>query len=317
MATQTVYSAQSSSSKPRPSFPVHSFPQSSGTATAPTTSSVFKAPAHKHAHHLHSIPPREKSTRTLIIDHMLWLHARTRLQQARAELGMTVSIPDEAEPNSTTEKSMEDPELLSDGEDSAKLKFRTVDQPPDGRFAEEDEYMSNQNVTVAHTLRLRADGFEKVLTAMLDQPPEVQPPYSDEDAPRTPPAIHGSGEHHFPNGVRLRLALGTLINDLFARDIPTPLSATSSNTPASKLRSSATPSMSPLTSRSALPPPALSLDRDAEMESDVDPKNLPPSLILLSSVSNYTLGSVRDIDSILNPPSDEDNNILPSFSAFA
>ena len=38
--------------------------------------SSFRAPAHKHAHHLHSIPPREKSTRTLIIDHMLWVHGR-------------------------------------------------------------------------------------------------------------------------------------------------------------------------------------------------------------------------------------------------
>ena len=39
--------------------------------------SSFRAPAHKHAHHLHSIPPREKSTRTLIIDHMLWAHGRS------------------------------------------------------------------------------------------------------------------------------------------------------------------------------------------------------------------------------------------------
>ena len=37
-------------------------------------------------HFLHSIPPREKSTRTLIIDHMLWVHGRTRFAQARAEL---------------------------------------------------------------------------------------------------------------------------------------------------------------------------------------------------------------------------------------
>lgn len=51
----------------------------SSTGTAPGASSTFaqtsfRAPAHKHAHHLHSIPPREKSTRTLIIDHMLWVH---------------------------------------------------------------------------------------------------------------------------------------------------------------------------------------------------------------------------------------------------
>lgn len=48
-----------------PSGPSSGFPQAS-----------FQAPAHKHAHHLHSIPPREKSTRTLIIDHMLWVHGQ-------------------------------------------------------------------------------------------------------------------------------------------------------------------------------------------------------------------------------------------------
>ena len=52
---------------------------------------TYKPPAHKHAHRLHSIPPREKSTRTLILDHLLWEHARTRMQQARAELGMKVT----------------------------------------------------------------------------------------------------------------------------------------------------------------------------------------------------------------------------------
>ena len=41
---------------------------------------AFKPPAHKHAHHLHSIPPREKSTRTaLIIDHILWVHGTLHL----------------------------------------------------------------------------------------------------------------------------------------------------------------------------------------------------------------------------------------------
>ena len=45
--------------------------------------SSFRAPAHKHAHHLHSIPPREKSTRTLIIDHMLWVHGGTFLSLFR------------------------------------------------------------------------------------------------------------------------------------------------------------------------------------------------------------------------------------------
>lgn len=63
-----------------------SFVASTSPSTVPGTSAhgaaastshqkpAFRAPAHKHAHHLHSIPPREKSTRTLIIDHMLWAH---------------------------------------------------------------------------------------------------------------------------------------------------------------------------------------------------------------------------------------------------
>jgi hypothetical protein len=50
-----------------------SSPIASGSSSNLAQSS-FRAPAHKHAHHLHSIPPREKSTRTLIIDHMLWVH---------------------------------------------------------------------------------------------------------------------------------------------------------------------------------------------------------------------------------------------------
>jgi hypothetical protein len=39
-----------------------------------TVPSVFRVPGHKNAHHLHSIPLREKSTRTLIVDYMLRVH---------------------------------------------------------------------------------------------------------------------------------------------------------------------------------------------------------------------------------------------------
>jgi hypothetical protein len=54
---------------------------SSPSTTLPQSS--FRAPAHKHAHHLHSIPPREKSTRTLIIDHMLWVHGERFLNHPK------------------------------------------------------------------------------------------------------------------------------------------------------------------------------------------------------------------------------------------
>ena len=74
-------------------------PTSTVTAPAPapiivdaTGSVSYKAPAHKHAHHLHSIPPREKTAKTLILDHMLWQHIRARFLQARSELGLPPTL---------------------------------------------------------------------------------------------------------------------------------------------------------------------------------------------------------------------------------
>lgn len=52
----------------------------------------FVAPAHPQSHHLHTLPPREKTTRTLILDHTAWRHGRTRFAQGRCELGMDVRI---------------------------------------------------------------------------------------------------------------------------------------------------------------------------------------------------------------------------------
>jgi hypothetical protein len=71
------------------------------TVTAPALAPIivdaagsvsYKAPAHKHAHHLHSIPPREKTAKTLILDHMLWQHIRARFLQARSELGLPPTL---------------------------------------------------------------------------------------------------------------------------------------------------------------------------------------------------------------------------------
>jgi hypothetical protein len=58
----------------------------------------YKAPAHKHAHHLHSIPPREKSTRTLIIDHMLWVHGRSPNHKFRVQVFYGFTRQDEIRP---------------------------------------------------------------------------------------------------------------------------------------------------------------------------------------------------------------------------
>lgn len=300
---------------------MHSSPQASGSALGGGPS-AFKAPAHKHAHHLHSIPPREKSTRTLILDHMLWVHARTRLQQARAELGMTITGQGDDGDGANVDGELGEQDLPSDGEDVMMLKFGAKERQRDLRLPEEDDHLTTQNLALAQALRLRGDGVEKVLTAMLDQPPEVQPPYSDEDTPRTPPAIHGVGEHHFPNGVRLRLALSTLVNDLFARDVPTPLSPTSSNTPSTKPRITSTPSTSPVLSTLSKPnqppTPYMSLyDRDGEDETMEN--RLPLSIAPLAAISSYTRRTSRDD---LTPGASrvtEGNGggtTLPSFSSF-
>ncbi|KAL0953157.1 hypothetical protein HGRIS_004420 [Hohenbuehelia grisea] len=192
----------------------------------------FKAPAHKHAHHLHSIPPREKSTRTLIIDHMLWVHGRTRFAQARAELGMTDRT---GGPSSLhyahrqrPENYEEDDEVGSEGEEADYLKTRAGDSTQSGHPPrdDEDERIRKQDLVLARSLRLRAEGLEKVVTSMLEQPPPVHHPINEEDlwSPPTSPKLKASRSdpHTLPNGVRLRLSLGTMINDLFARQAPPP-----------------------------------------------------------------------------------------------
>ncbi|KAG2133562.1 uncharacterized protein EDB93DRAFT_885376 [Suillus bovinus] len=210
---------------------------SSSSSSNPTNGSrPFKAPAHKHAHHLHSIPPREKSTRTLIIDHMLWVHGRTRFTQARAELGMTDRTGGPSSPNyryrERPESYEEDDDVSSDGENVEMLKAREGG-PNHPHNEDEDNRRQKQDLTLARTLRLRAIGLEKVVTSMLDQPPPVHPILDDDlNTPPTSPQRPESQQspqrgasnhpHTLPNGVRLRLALGTVINDLFARQAPTP-----------------------------------------------------------------------------------------------
>ncbi|KAJ7193911.1 hypothetical protein GGX14DRAFT_587272 [Mycena pura] len=205
---------------------------SSSAATAPGAPNAFRAPAHKHAHHLHSIPPREKSTRTLIIDYMLSVHGRTRFAQARAELGMTDRTGGPGTPQYAhryrPENYDEEDEEGSDGEDPVTLKARAGD-PGRPHNDDEDERLRAQDLVLARALRLRAEAVEKVVASMLDQPP---PPHTilAEDLLLTPPTspriyptnARAQDPHALPNGVRLRLALGTMINDLFARQAPVP-----------------------------------------------------------------------------------------------
>ncbi|KAG8991675.1 hypothetical protein FRB94_012319 [Tulasnella sp. JGI-2019a] len=138
--------------------------------TTGSSMTTFKPPQHKHAHHLHSIPPREKSTRTLILDHMLWLHSKARFGQVSVELNL-------------------------DGEKS---------------------------VPAAKALKARADGLEKMLSAMLSQPPEEVEAWDAEDPLSQDTALHiptsPSSPSILPNGIRLRIALARLMNDLYAQD---------------------------------------------------------------------------------------------------
>ena len=281
------------------------FPSSSTSNTAPHP---FKAPAHKHAHHLHSIPPREKSTRTLIIDHMLWVHGRTRFTQARAELGMTDRTGGSSSPNyrhrERPESYDEDDEVSSDGENVEILKAREGG-PGHPHNDDEDNRRQKQDLTLARSLRLRAIGLEKVVTSMLDQPPPVHPIFDDD--PTTPPTSpkrpdslqsplqrHNSHPHTLPNGVRLRLALGTVINDLFARQAPPPPYRhhhhpppiiVSSNGSDQASSSGLTPGNSPAIRRAS----PVSGRGSSISSAPGAIGSLPPSVVLLSQVSAAAL----------------------------
>ena len=256
-----------------------------GISTGGSGSSVplasFRAPAHKHAHHLHSIPPREKSTRTLIIDHMLWVHGtlsrsslsvllmsetvgRTRFAQARAELGMTDRTGGPSSSNyahrKRPEQYEEEDEVRSDGENAGCLRAR-AGGPGHPHNDDEDERQSRQDLLLARALRLRAEDLEKVVTSMLDQPPPI-PPITSSEHILTPPAsprIKQPDIHRLPNGVRLRLALGTIINDLFARQAPPPPYRHSHSSPSS------TPGQTPPT--------------------PITPSELPDALLQLATIS--------------------------------
>jgi hypothetical protein len=195
----------------------------SGNAQGPSgQATTFIAPAHKHAHHLHSIPPREKSTRTLIIDHLLWVHCRTRFAQARAELGMTDRTGGSSSPNyvhrERPENYEEEDEAFSDGEDVGVLRARSTWMRDD-----EEERLTAQDLQLSKSLRTRSESVEKVVDSMLNQPPALHPLHPDDlsDTINSPKQQNTRGTnshpHVLPNGVRLRIALATLINDFFAR----------------------------------------------------------------------------------------------------
>lgn len=310
------------------SFPVFSSAQPASTGpplpqsspSAPAGPRSFKAPAHKHAHHLHSIPPREKSTRTLIIDHMLWVHARTRFVQARAELGMTDRTGGPSSPHfpfrERPEQYDEEDEVSSDGEDVDQLKARAAGHG-DTNNEDEDTRMQKQDFGLARSLRLRAIALEKVVTSMLDQPPPLHsvPPIDDESQspPASPkgresqPTPKASHPHTLPNGVRLRLALGTVINDLFARQAliapyrhhhhPPPIvvsTSLSEKGSAESLSSNSSPVLQNLS-----PHPSTCTSQSSGGVIGV----LPPSLIALASISGASGAQTFPFPSTMPVPS--------------
>jgi hypothetical protein len=147
------------------------------------------------------------------------------------------------------------------------------------------EMTSQQDLPYARRLRQRADSLEYVVTSMLEQlPRDILFPQDEPIAPR---------KQILPNGVRFRLALSTVINDLFARHPPvqrhlrfqgsmptlSSSSASGSNSGASSSRRTTQSSLSSST------PSSVSLLR------------LPQSLVPLLSVS----GTATSASSALSP----------------
>jgi hypothetical protein len=163
---------------------------------------------------------------------MLWVHGRTRFAQVRAELGMTDRTGGPSSDNYVhrfrPENFEEDDQQQSDGEEVNALMATSSGSP--GHSNNDEVRRKKQDVGLAKSLRLRAESLEKVVTSMLDQPPAIHPVIEDDlltlppsPAAQPQPTRRERHPHTLPNGVRLRLALDTVINDLFSRsDIPQP-----------------------------------------------------------------------------------------------
>ncbi|ETW83342.1 hypothetical protein HETIRDRAFT_474499, partial [Heterobasidion irregulare TC 32-1] len=202
----------------------------------------------------------------------------------------------------------EDAEAPSDGEDVAALLAR-AGGPGHPHDEDEEARMARQDFVLARKLRLRAEGIEKVVASMLEQPPQDHPFPDDEPllppaptSPRQPlvphvptspvistasaaalaaavaatsyasatalPPTAPAHAHTLPNGVRLRLALATVLNDLFARQAPIPRhlhvaaasrSSTSSTASGGGGGGGGSPAMQAQIPRAALPPSLLPL----------------------------------------------------------
>ena len=232
---------------------------------------------------------------------MLWVHARTRFAQARAELGMTDRTGGPSSPHfrfrERPEQYDEEDEISSDGEEVDQLKSRGTGHG-DAHSEDDDTRMQKQDFALARNLRLRAIAVEKVITSMLEQPPPLDPFLAIDDELQSPPGsprrrephlTKASHPHTLPNGVRLRLALGTVINDLFARQAPIapyrhhhhPPPIIVSNSLSKKESMEALSSSGSPAPQIASPHPSASTSQSSGLVTGA----LPPSLTLLASIS--------------------------------
>ncbi|THU87205.1 hypothetical protein K435DRAFT_626802, partial [Dendrothele bispora CBS 962.96] len=110
----------------------------------------------------------------------------------------------------------EEDQVSSDGEDAVVLTLG-IAWPNHPHDDPEETRIASQDLLLAKNLRLRAEGLEKAVTSMLIQPPPVHPIHGEDlTSPPTSPMISPTGrptphQHTLPNGVRLCLALGTVI----------------------------------------------------------------------------------------------------------
>ncbi|KAF8318051.1 uncharacterized protein EI90DRAFT_3021208 [Cantharellus anzutake] len=109
-------------------------------------------------------------------------------------------------PEGPTEKDVTE----TDDELARELLFGlTGDDRYKGLSADANRYVPNVDIETAKVQRANAEGMEKVLTSLLTQR-SVGSRHTHEVNPGVPGVL--------PNGVRIRIVLSALVNDLFARD---------------------------------------------------------------------------------------------------
>lgn len=169
-----------------------------------STDSPFGAVHTKHR--LHSIPPRGKSVKTQILDQTVWLHSNTRFTQIRTELALNESEPE----------TLLDRAAISNDALFQALRYDIRPFQSDGT---QTIHRRTEHADLARirALRARAEGLERVLGAMMARKPSST---ADTDS------IHTTGSSSFRNSssdqeiippiTRIRIELGSLVNDLFS-----------------------------------------------------------------------------------------------------